>query len=188
MEAAQPNAKIFTSRCELASGEVIALFQRWIQNERMDELLIDVVDYSHMHHGPGVVLVSHDGLYGLDHGGGRTGMSYRKRRGASEAALPALKMALGAAARAARALHDDSQGRVTFAGNEVAVGFADRLHAPNTQATLAALEGDLATLGRELFPGREVVIDVEADGRRAFGARLHTAAEIGFEELLERLG
>jgi len=40
----------------LEPGDVIPVFHRWIQTQAVDGLLIDVADYSHVHHGPGVVV------------------------------------------------------------------------------------------------------------------------------------
>jgi hypothetical protein len=45
------------------------------------EVLIDVVDYSHVHQGPGVVLIGHEADYYIDQGEGRLGLLYSKKRG-----------------------------------------------------------------------------------------------------------
>ena len=51
----------------------IPLFHRWIQDQRLEELLIDVADYRHVHHGPGVVLIAHDAHYAMDMAAGPAG-------------------------------------------------------------------------------------------------------------------
>jgi hypothetical protein len=45
------------------------------------EVLIDVVDYAHVHQGPGVVLIGHEADYYIDQGEGRLGLLYSKKRG-----------------------------------------------------------------------------------------------------------
>ena len=55
------------------------MFHDWIQNQRLDELLIDVVDYRHVHDGPGVILIAHDAHYAFDTSEGRLGLLYSRR-------------------------------------------------------------------------------------------------------------
>ncbi len=81
MLAAQPSAKIYCSRFELPLRDFIGIWHSWIQRRRTGELLIDVHDYSHVHHGPGVILVAHECFYFMDQGDGRPGLAYRHRRG-----------------------------------------------------------------------------------------------------------
>src|SRR3972149_5360474 len=68
---------------------VVPVFHEWIQTHRLeDELLIDVADYSHVHHGPGVLLISHEAQYSLDQAGGRLRLPYsppREGQGAVQA-------------------------------------------------------------------------------------------------------
>ena len=55
------------------------VFNTWIQNQRLDELLIDVADYLHVHNGPGILLIGHEADYSLDHRGGRLGLLYNRK-------------------------------------------------------------------------------------------------------------
>lgn len=47
------------------AAEVIAAFHGWIAARTLDEILIDVADYSHVPHGPGVVLIGYDHNYAV---------------------------------------------------------------------------------------------------------------------------
>src|SRR5581483_5895619 len=63
---------------------VIPIFHGWIQNrlvlnKELPELLIDVADYRHVHHGPGIVLVGHEADYSIDNTDGRLGMRYNRK-------------------------------------------------------------------------------------------------------------
>ena len=51
----------------------------------LDEIWIDVVDYRHVDDGPGLLLVSHDAYYGIEHTRRRSTLLYRRRRPAAGA-------------------------------------------------------------------------------------------------------
>ena len=47
--------------------DFIPELHRWIQNDSISEhMLIDVVDYSHIPDGPGIILVAHEGHFSID--------------------------------------------------------------------------------------------------------------------------
>ncbi len=75
------DVKIFAAAKTTASAdEFIPVFHRWISDKVLPELLIDVADYSHVHHGPGVLLVGHDAIYSYDLRRGEPGLLYSRRR------------------------------------------------------------------------------------------------------------
>jgi hypothetical protein len=151
MEAAQPSAKIYCSRFELPIRELIGVFHGWIQKRRTGELLIDVHDYSHVHHGPGVILVAHECFYFLDQGEGRPGLVRRKRRGEPVPVRAGLREAVRATARACAFLEEDLAGKIAFDASEVLVGFEDRLAAPNTADVFAGMLPELEALAADLY-------------------------------------
>ncbi|RME82665.1 MAG: hypothetical protein D6775_10260, partial [Caldilineae bacterium] len=62
--------------------EFILLFHRWIRETALPGLPIDVADYTHVHHGPGVLPIGFEGDYALDYRDGRAGFQYTgKQRG-----------------------------------------------------------------------------------------------------------
>ena len=62
-------------------GGFIEVFNRWIQDQPIaGHLLIDVHDYRHVQHGPGVLLVGHQGSFSLDFGEGRPGLVYYRKQ------------------------------------------------------------------------------------------------------------
>ncbi|HZO13066.1 MAG TPA: hypothetical protein VFB62_07400 [Polyangiaceae bacterium] len=187
MEVTQASCKIFTSRYELESRELIAVFHRWIQTNRTRELLIDVADYSHVHGGPGVMLLAHECCYALDHEERRPGLRWRARRGEPLDALMLLRAAVLACVRACRYLEEDLPGRIAFGGRELLVGFDDRLRAPNTPETFEALRSDLEELGRLLFAGEAVSITPHGDPRACFRARLTADRDTPLAALESRL-
>src|SRR2546421_5263583 len=59
---------------------IIPIFHGWIQKQSLDgHLLIDVHDYSHMHQGPGILLVAHEGNFSIDMSDGRPGLLYYRK-------------------------------------------------------------------------------------------------------------
>ena len=61
--------------------EFIPVFHSWIQNQAVDgHLLIDVHDYSHIHRGPGILLVAHEGNFSLDQADDRPGLLYYRKQ------------------------------------------------------------------------------------------------------------
>ena len=66
MESVKVDLKLFLQDASrVDQEEFIPVFHDWIQNPS-GELLIDVVDYRHVHDGPGVILIAHDAHYAID--------------------------------------------------------------------------------------------------------------------------
>ena len=59
---------------------LIPVYDRWIQQNALENLLIDVADYSHVPAGPGVMLIAHEGNYALDETGHERGVVYYSKR------------------------------------------------------------------------------------------------------------
>jgi hypothetical protein len=145
----------------------IPLFHRWIQDQRLQELLIDVADYRHVHHGPGVVLIAHDAHYALDMAQGRLGLLYSRRREthpgrqALQHVADRLRSVFHCALSACQALETDPalQGRLRFRGDELLLRLNDRLRASNTAAAYDALCQHLEPFLTTLYPDQHV--DVE---------------------------
>jgi hypothetical protein len=145
----------------------IPLFHRWIQDQRLPELLIDVADYRHVHHGPGVVLIAHDAHYVMDMAQGRPGLLYSRRRETypSRQALSnvtdRLRSVFHCALSACQELETDPalQGRLRFRGDELLLRLNDRLRAPNTAAAYHALRQHLEPFLTTLYPDQHVEVE-----------------------------
>ncbi|MCC6538110.1 MAG: hypothetical protein IT162_11195 [Bryobacterales bacterium] len=124
-------------------GPAIAVFHRWIQQDKLPELLIDVADYRHVPDGPGIVLVAQHAVYSLDQTKGRLGLLYTRRTvDPAATAQERLQGALNAARAAAALLENEPEfaGRLRFAARNVEVSVNDRLLTPNTDSSFAELE------------------------------------------------
>ena len=74
METVKYDLKLFLQDAgQVDLADFIPVFHDWIQDQSLDELLIDVVDYRHVHDGPGVMLIAHDAHYAIDYGGRTNG-------------------------------------------------------------------------------------------------------------------
>lgn len=138
--------KVFlTDDSVLDPRDAIPVFHRWIQTHAVDGLLIDVADYAHLPTGPTVLLVAHEGHYSLDRTHGRLGLQYTRTRPLAGPLAERLQVLWRTLVSAARLLETDATlpGLVHFAGNEIDCIAHDRLSAPNTAETLAALQPTL---------------------------------------------
>ncbi|MEZ5351046.1 MAG: hypothetical protein R2762_00285 [Bryobacteraceae bacterium] len=124
------------------ASAAIPVFHRWIQNNVLDELLIDVADYAHVPAGPGVVLVGHDAFYGLDHAGHRTGLLYTRRTALDGDTGSRIAQAYESALRACRLLENEPEfsGKIRFDPGEWDLSVNDRLLAPNNDESWRKLE------------------------------------------------
>lgn len=168
--------------------DFIPLFHRWIQQSLLDELLIDVADYSHVPDGPGIVLVGLDGNYGVDETGGRRGLLYYLKRPLDGSVEGQVEIACRRALTACRLLEQDAQaGGIGFGTGELQFIANDRLAAPNTGETFAETEPLLRKLASRLYPGAEVTLAHDPDPKERFTVTLKSSAPAPVEELLSRI-
>ena len=117
--------------------EFIPVFHGWIQRQALpSHLLIDVHDYSHVHHGPGILLVAHEANLSLDEAEVRRGLAYIRKQPAT------LSEIIGYARHAAKLLSDE-QG-VQFDTGQFEVFVNDRLAAPSLDEIAGATGGTVS--------------------------------------------
>jgi hypothetical protein len=112
MESSKLSFKLFIqSSAEIDFDALVPVFHSWIQSHAIkDHLLIDVADYSHVHNGPGIVLISHEANYSVDQRGGKPGLTYQRKQPLEGDLAQRLHSALRATLAAAALLQD----RFTF--------------------------------------------------------------------------
>ena len=138
---------------------LIPIFHGWIQRTALSDLMLfDVADYTHVHEGPGVMLICHEGHFAMDEGDGRLGLLYCNKRLAEGSVQERLRTALGRAFAAAKLLEDepDLAGKFAFACDELLFRIDDRLVAPNTAETFDRLRPDLEQVLAEIYNGAPV--------------------------------
>ena len=167
---------------------LIPVFHRWIKQRVLPELTIDVANYRHVPNGPGVVLIGHGSDYFLDEGEGRPGLLNNRKR-AGLAAGERLSDLARRTLHAALLLEKDLalSGKIKFATNELLLRVNDRLAAPNSDATLAALRPELETLCKTLFAAPFELARI-GGAKELFGVRITSGTSAPLAMLLERAG
>jgi len=152
------------------------VFQRWIQQKALGELLIDVADYRHVFQGPGVVLIGYESDYAIENRNGRLGLLYTRKR-QLDPDLPAqLRTSFRLALAACQRLEADSSFRpgLKFRADEIEIRFADRLQLPNRAESFGVVEESLRGALTELYGTRTVQLaPVQGDARQLFTVAVH---------------
>ena len=171
MDSVKVDLKLFLQEASrVDSEEFIPVFHNWIQDQRLDELLIDVVDYRHVHDGPGVILIAHDAHYAIDTSEGRLGLLYSRRRethptrSAIQGGTERLHSVVQCALQAGLALETEPslRGRLKFRGDEFLLRINDRLVSPSLEA-VDDLKAQIQPVLSSLYPHGPV--EVEGNGR-----------------------
>jgi hypothetical protein len=180
------NIKFYLENPETVNlAEYAAVFNSWIQQQRLEELLIDVADYLHVHNGPGIMLIGHEADYSLDNRAGRLGLLYNRKAQLEGTTQEKLAQAAHAALTVAQILENENG--LKFNGSEVQVMINDRLLVPNTVETFAALEPELQTFFYKLYGGAEFTIAHHNDPRERFTVDVKTETNFNVDTLLESL-
>jgi rhodanese-related sulfurtransferase len=158
----------------------IGLFHRFIQNGRVEGLILDVADYRHVQDGPGVVLVGHDVDYGISTGG----LTITRKRSADDAGTQvrdAIRMGLGAL----DAIAYDGALDVAISRTRLSVAAYDR-RVPRDEVA-AELRDAVAGIASELYGvDAQVALLTQDDARRAPVVEVTLTETAG--DVLEKLG
>lgn len=190
MEARKIHVKLFVDggTDALDPEPFVPVFHRYIRENTLKEVLVDVTDYAHVKHAPAVLLVGHASDYALDYADGHPGLLYvRKReapRDAAECITDGLRRALFACAR----LEEEKSFAkpLEFRTDEVLFRINDRLRAPNSDETFGAVKPLLEkTFGKVLGAG----ISLERVGgpKELFSVRVRSKNAATVNELLARV-
>jgi hypothetical protein len=169
--------------------QLIPMYHRWIQQNALQDLLIDVADYSHVPAGPGVMLIAFEGNYALDESGHERGVVYYSKR-QLEGELPQrFATVAGKALKAAQLMSGDAElkGAVKVPGNRLQFFANDRLVAPNTDAAYTAIEPALKSLLDRLYAGGKYTLTRETNPKERLSVTVQADDEVALETLLERL-
>ena len=166
--------------------EFIPIFHTWIQKQAVENhLLIDVHNYSHIHNGPGILLVAQEGNFSIDMADGRMGLLYYRKKGDGGIAS-ILRIAL----QACSLLEAEPllAGRLHFRTDEMMVVANDRLQAPNNDETLAALKPELSAALKQLLPnGAFTLARSSANPKERFAIRVKSGQAESIHALLSRI-
>jgi hypothetical protein len=190
MELQHVNVKLFVDGSEEELLEpLVPVFHRWIQEKPLEELLLDVADYRHVFHGPGVMLIGHEANYSLDNTDGMLGVLYNRKTPLDGTNQERLKQAARAALHALQRLQAEPKlnGKLRFDGTRIQLIINDRFLAPNTAETRAEAEPELKEFCKTLLGTSEYAAAYEQDPRRRFGVTWRTKRAIPTAQLLKNL-
>ena len=151
MELQRIGIKLFAdSPAPVPVRDFIPVFHSWIQKQAIEHhLLIDVHNYSHIHNGPGILLVAQEGNFSIDMADGRMGLLYYQKKSGNDF-TSVLKTALSAC----KLLESDPAfgGRLRFRRDEMWIISNDRLLAPNNDPTFEELKPSIAAALKLVLP------------------------------------
>jgi hypothetical protein len=178
-------AKIFTEGdLKIDPNNVVNVFHRWVAQQSLPELLVDVAELLHVPAGPGVVLVGLEADYALDHTGNHWGLVYRRKAPLAGTNADRFAQALRAAAHVAQLLEVEFPD-LKFSRREFSLVVNDRELAPNTAATFAAAKPELDTFLKDFLGHSDFSLALlDNDPRRRFGVMVKSAKPVDFEALV----
>ena len=180
------NIKLFVENPESVKlADYASVFNTWIQKQRLEELLIDVADYLHVHNGPGIMLIGNEADYSLDNRAGRLGLLYNRKEQIEGTMQEKLAQAARAVLTVAQIL--EKENGLKFNGQEVQIIINDRLLVPNTAETFAALQSDLRDFFSRFYNGAEYTLAHKHNPRERFTINVKVVANFDVETLLKNL-
>ena len=180
------NVKLYLENPETINlADFAAVFNTWIQQQRLEELLIDVADYLHVHNGPGIMLIGHEADYSLDNRAGRLGLLYNRKEPIEGRTEEKLAQALRATLIVAQIL--EKENGLTFNASEAQVIVNDRLLVPNTDESFATLEPEIKSFFGQLYGGADYSLTHNADRRERFTVNVKTESKFDVDTLLKNL-
>jgi hypothetical protein len=169
----------------------IPILHGWIQKQALENhLLIDLHNYSHIHQGPGILLVAQEGNFSIDSAGGKLGLLYYRKQPGYGAPQDHLASIVRSALQACSLLEAEPalNGRLRFRTDELHIIANDRLLAPNDDATLAELKPIVLSVFERLLKRADFSISrISRDPRERFAVRVQTNQAADVKTLLSRL-
>lgn len=174
---------------ELPLSSLIPVFHRWIQEDKLEGILVDVTEYTHVFQGPGVVLVAHEANYSVDETDGKRGFLYAQKRPPEKGQQEHLKTAFRRTLKACSLLEQEPEaaGKMKFAVNHLQVFVNDRLEAPHRSQSLGELEEALHPFLSWLYEGEKYLLLHEKDPRKRTGFEIKFEKAPAMDTLLKQL-
>jgi len=190
MDLQKINVKFFMEKDgNLPLSAFIPVFHRWIQQDKLEGLLIDVAEYTHVHQGPGVLLIAHEANYSVDETDGKRGLLYNQKQAAEKPGGDHLKLAFRRGLTACQLLENEPEirGKMKFAAHHLQVFVNDRAVAPAGPQSQQALEGILKPFLHSLYGGAACHLIPETDPKKRVGFEVKVEKAFEIPALLEKL-
>ncbi|MFM1799176.1 MAG: hypothetical protein RLZZ117_1454 [Cyanobacteriota bacterium] len=164
----------------------IPIFHDWIRLKSLPGTLIDVADYRHVPDGPGIMLISFEINYAMDHGGGQFGLSAQRKLGQEGSHSERIVELAKRTALFGSLLEADPRlgGTLVLEGGTFLYAANDRLRFPNTDEGFAALQPDLLAAAAALYGEQPLTVRrVPNDPRERLSALVETASHLPISSL-----
>ena len=188
MDLQKLNVKIFIEQPNLvALTDFIDIFHGWIQ--ATDGEYYDVADYSHMHVGPGIVLIANDANVSIDETENRRGLLFSQKSRLEGSNQEKLRTVLRAALANCRKLEAEPalRGRLRFTASDPVIWVNDRSISSNSDESFNEIKEDVGAIAKELFGDGDVSLDRHCDPRRRLNVRLKTSSGVDLRKAMEGL-
>lgn len=189
MDLQKLNVKFFVADSNRVPLETfIHIFNSWIQAS--DGEYYDIADYSHLHDGPGVLLIAHEANISMDNSGDRLGLLYNRKQVLSGGSEEKLQFVFKVALEFCRRIEDEPslKERLKFRGNEALFLINDRRAAPNSEETFREVRPELEKLAGKLYGRSEFTLEHNPDPRERLSVHIRTPRVFEVGTLLENLG
>ena len=190
MDLQKINVKYFMEKgADVPLAEFIPLFHGWIQSDKLEGLLVDVAEYTHVKDGPGVLLIAHEANYSLDENDGKRGLLYNQKRVPAKEPQEHLKTAFRRALQACDLLEKEPAlaGKIKFATRHLQVLVNDRAVAPHASQSHSDLEEALNPFLNWLYEGSKYLVIPEKDPQRRTGFEVKVEKSPDLPTLLKQL-
>ena len=190
MDLRKINVKFFVEKdVQVPLADLIPVFHRWIQEDKLEGLLVDVAEYTHVHQGPGVLLIAHEANYSVDETDGKRGFLYNQKRPSASEPGEHLATAFRRILRACVLLEGEPEivGKMKFAGNHLQVFVNDRLEGSTNAEGHEELEKELKPFLDRVYEGGKYLLIPEKDPRKRVGFEVKVEKPFDLEALLAKL-
>ena len=182
--------KVFSHQSTVEKDEAINVFHSWIQKDLLNDLMIDVVDYSHVPSGPGIMLIGHESDYAYDELIA-PGLRYTWKKNTSESFtnvfLQAMEHVVSACSLFESAEFGSKKG-VRFNTSYIEVKILDRRLYPHTNATIENVQEVLLTTLQEVYGTEDIQVEYAAiDTRYPLSLRFVIPLQLSIETLLRSI-
>jgi hypothetical protein len=188
MELQKLNVKFFAEQLgSVPLTAFIEVFHSWIQSTDGD--YHDVADYSHMHDGPGIVLVAKDANVSIDESGGRRGLVFGQKAVLVGSNREMLRHVFRAALKNCRKLEEEPAfgGKLHFLANEAVISINVRLSVDNSAESFDAIKGDVESVAARLFAGAPISLERDDDPRQRLNFRVKASVALDVAQALKNL-
>jgi len=175
MDSVKISLKLYAKSALPESIRFVEVFHDWIKKGVLPELMIDVIEYGHVERGPLVLFVGHESDYAIEMSEGRPGLSYLRKRVASDMIGHAFALtdSVARVLKVADLLASDPRlDGFQLGRDEVLLRALDRLHAPNTDATFDATRSEIELIASATLGGKAKLTREAEDLREPFGVRI----------------